>query len=222
MNPVAKEFLRYFEATKSIDSDWADARFAVLDTEMTGLDPRVDRLVSVGAIACLGVELALDDVFEAYVRISHNTSAVHIHGITRELAEHEGSPEPVVLGRFLEYLRDGIIVGHHVSDDVSMLGLACQRCFGLQAIPNLVIDTMYLAIALEQSGLLQRASDDSEGDYSLDGLCRRFGLAPHDRHTATGDAFLTGQIFLKLLRRAKQGGWSKVGQLIHLPPPCES
>ncbi|HEY5954976.1 MAG TPA: 3'-5' exonuclease [Polyangiaceae bacterium] len=218
MNPIAAEFLTHFTATlTTADAAWQNARFVVLDTEMTSLDSRVDRLVSIGAIACVGMELTLDDAFEAYIRISHNTSAVHIHGITRELAESEGAPEPVVLQRFLDYLRDGVIVGHHVDDDLTMLELACQRCFDLPKLPNLHVDTMDLAVTLEQAGLLERLPGDAEPNYSLDGLCQRFGIAPHDRHTAMGDAFLTGQVFLRLLRRAARGGQCKLEQLMYTP-----
>lgn len=223
MNPIAKEFLSHFaETLTTVDSEWQNARFVVLDTEMTGLDSRVDRLVSIGAIACVEMELTLDDAFEAFIQISHNTSAVHIHGVTRELAESEGSPELVVLERFLDYLRDGVIVGHHVGDDLRMLELACQRCFGLEKLPNLTIDTMHLALSLEQGDLLERLPGDTEPNYNLDDLCHRFSIAPHDRHTAMGDAFLTGQVFLKLLRRAARGGQWKLEQLVRAPAPQET
>jgi len=205
-----------------VDSEWQNVRFIVLDTEMTGLDSRMDRLVSIGAIACVRMELVLDDAFEAFIQISHNTSAVHIHGITREPADSEGSPEPVVLERFLEYLRDGVIVGHHVGEDVTMLEIACQRCFGLERLPNPTIDTMCLALALDRPDAPESLLGDVEPDYSLDGLCHRFGIAPHDRHTAMGDAFLTGQLFLRLLRRAARGGQRKLDQLVHAAAPEET
>jgi len=50
-------------------------------------------------------------------------------------------------------------------------------------------------------------------DFSLDGLCRRFGVQPHDRHTAAGDAFITAQIFVKLLRVAKRAGRDTLSQI---------
>lgn len=213
MHPVASEFHRHVASGPTQASDFSEVRFVILDTEMTGLDSRVDRLVSIGAIGCQGGDLILEDAFEAFIQISHNTSAVHLHGITRERAESEGAPESQVLEHFLNYLRDGIIVGHHVSDDISMLELACQRCFDFEVLPNLVIDTMQLTLSLEQAGFLEQAPEETEPDYSLDGLCGRFGLSPHDRHTAAGDAFLTGQVFLKLMRRAKAHGWTRLGQL---------
>ena len=33
-----------------------------------------------------------------------------------------------------------------------------------------------------------------------------FGVIPHDRHTATGDAFITAQVFLRLVRLAARTG----------------
>jgi DNA polymerase III epsilon subunit-like protein len=49
--------------------------------------------------------------------------------------------------------------------------------------------------------------------YSLDALCRRFDVAPYDRHTAPGDAFLTAQVFLHLLRLAERAGRDTLGAL---------
>ncbi len=212
MDSVAERFSRCFNLTWEVDRGWAGVRFVVIDTEMTGLDPRFDRIVSIGAIPCIGVELHVDATFEAYVRISHNTSAVRLHGITRELAEAWGAEESQVIAEFLDYLRDGIIVGHHVRHDVEMLELAAKRCWGIERLPNLVIDTADLSLRLEEVGLLCQPHEQ-EADYSLDGLCSRFGIPPHDRHTATGDAFLAAQVFMKLLKRARRGGMLRLGEL---------
>jgi DNA polymerase III epsilon subunit-like protein len=51
--------------------------------------------------------------------------------------------------------------------------------------------------------------DDWPERHSLDALCERFGITPHDRHTALGDAFLTAQILLRVLKEAgKLGMWN--------------
>jgi DNA polymerase III epsilon subunit-like protein len=39
-----------------------------------------------------------------------------------------------------------------------------------------------------------------------------FGVIPHDRHTASGDAFLTAQVFLRLLRLAGRHGRTTLSQ----------
>ena len=42
-----------------------------------------------------------------------------------------------------------------------------------------------------------------EKHYSLDDLCRLFNLKMHDRHTASGDAYLTALVFLKISKLLK-------------------
>ena len=49
--------------------------------------------------------------------------------------------------------------------------------------------------------------------FSLDGLCAMFGIAPHDRHTAGGDAFLTALVFQRLLRVARRTGRNTLSAL---------
>jgi len=49
--------------------------------------------------------------------------------------------------------------------------------------------------------------------FTLDGLCAMFDVVPHDRHTAGGDAFMTAQIFLRLLRFARRVGRTTVASL---------
>ena len=49
--------------------------------------------------------------------------------------------------------------------------------------------------------------------FTLDALCEMFGVIPHGRHTASGDAFLTAQVFLRLLRLARRHGRTTLSQL---------
>ena len=62
---------------------------------------------------------------------------------------------------------------------------------------------MRLALALEAAGAF---ADTPIKSFDFDSLCARFGVVTHDRHTAPGDAFLTAQIFLKLLRLLHRHG----------------
>lgn len=180
---------------------WADRRFVVFDNESTGLDPRKDRIVSIGAVAVRNGEILLDDVFEATVRIAFNTSAVMVHGITRE-ESMRGVEEAEAVRAFLEYLGDDILVGHHVMFDYLLIDGAARRQFQ-HGLNHQALDTMRLALALEGAGAFAGAPIKS---FDFDSLCARFGVVTHDRHTAPGDAFLTAQLFLKLLRLLPRHG----------------
>jgi len=214
MSNIREQFLKLFEASWNGKLGWENARFVVVDSETTGFDPKKDRLVSIGAVGVDHFQINLEDAFEAVLPIAYNTSAVTVHGITREAANEFGVSEPVAVGQFLEYLKDGIIVGHHIEHDIQAFETACQRHFGFDRLPNLFVDTMDLTLRLEALGFIERdVKEGAEPDFSLDGLCRRFEIKAHDRHTATGDAFLTAQVFLKLLKKAKRAGFLKLSDL---------
>jgi len=204
------EYLRNFDETFTAETPADSVRFVVLDSETTGLDPRKDRLITIGAVAVINGEILLDDVFDALLEVSYNSSAVTVHGVTRQESQ-SGVTEPEALERFLAYLQDGVIVGHHIGHDVATLNAGYERHWGF-SLQNRSLDTMDLALNLERDGAFPGSGAFT--DFSLDGLCSLFGVIPHDRHTASGDAFMTAQVFLRLLRLAARHGRSTLGGLM--------
>jgi DNA polymerase-3 subunit epsilon len=114
-----------------------------------------------------------------------------------------GLDEPRALERFLDYLRDGVIVGHHIGHDVETLNAGYARHWDVRLL-NRHLDTMDLTLHLERSGAF--SGRERIRHFTLDALCDLFGVIPHDRHTASGDAFITAQVFLRLLRLASRHG----------------
>ncbi len=70
---------------------------------------------------------------------------------------------------------------------------------------------MDLTLHLEQDGAF--AGRPPIRRFTLDALCEMFGVIPHDRHTASGDAFITAQVFLRLIRLAARHGRNTLGRL---------
>jgi DNA polymerase-3 subunit epsilon len=191
-----------FESTWRGDTSIDRVRFVVLDVETTGLNPRTDRLVSIGAIGVYGGEILIEDSFEALLKIERNTEAVTVHGITR--AESlSGLEEPRALEEFLEYLGDGVIVGHHVDHDIGTFNAGYERHWGFHLM-NRSLDTMDLTLHIERDGAFVGRRRIRR--FTLDALCDMFGIVPYDRHTASGDAFMTAQVFLRLLNLAPRHG----------------
>jgi DNA polymerase-3 subunit epsilon len=207
--PFFDRYRARFERTWEDDTSIDQVRFVVLDSETTGLNPRVDRLVTIGAIVVQGDEIVLDDAFDALIRVEENTTAVTVHGVTRD-ESRAGVEEPEALARFLDYLGDGVIVGHHIDHDIGTFDAAYERHWGFR-MSNRSLDTMDLTLHLEKDGAF--AGRPAIRRYTLDALCDLFGVIPHDRHTATGDAFITAQVFLRLLRLAKRHGRQTLGRL---------
>lgn len=204
---------RYREA---VSQGWADdcsvdeIRFLSFDAETTSLDPHRADMVALGGIAIAHGEIEISDSIELTVRQRYNSSAVTVHGITRE-ESMAGVDVRDALAATLDYFGNAVLVGHHVGFDIALLDTACTREFDLQ-IGNRAIDTAELALLLAQEGVLPEMAS-----FSLDSLLRIFGIEPHDRHTAAGDAFLTALAFQRLLRVARNAGRDTLAQLLEKP-----
>lgn len=206
---LVRRYHECFESTWTPHTPVQDVRFVALDCETTGLNPRADKIITIGTVAVFANEILLADSFEALLKVANNTGAVTVHGVTRDESRH-GVEEEQALRMLLEHLRDAVIVGHHIGHDIASLNVAYERHWGL-ALLNRSVDTMSLTLHLERSGAFPGRPPIQ--DFSLDALCEMFGVIPHGRHTAGGDAFLTAQIFLRLLPLAGRFGRGTLGAL---------
>lgn len=189
----------------SLRANWERFRFVSVDSETTGLDAKKDRIITLGGVALADGEICLWDQFAVMMPVSHNTSAVTIHGITRE-ESIEGVEESVALDAFLRWLGDGVIAGHHIQHDLTMLNRALVEHYGVE-LKNVAIDTMEVYLRIKEAGGF--ADQDEPRGFSLDALLGLFGIVPHDRHTALGDAYLTALLLQRLLKEAgRLGLWN--------------
>ena len=170
-------------------SDIASVRFVVFDTETTGLDPKNDRILSIGCVAVEGLRIKVADQLELYVvQDAFNADTVKIHGLLKEGKLAKISEEEAVK-QFLHYTKNAVLVAHHAAFDVAMINQALKR-LELPRLRNKVIDTGHL---FQKTKL-----DTNKMHFSLDELSDRYNIPAHDRHTASGDAYITALLFLKL------------------------
>ena len=198
-----------FASTWTAETPVEEVRFVVLDSETTGLDTRRDKLITIGAVAVVDGEIRLDDAFEAMCKLDYNRASVTVHGITRD-ETRDALEEAEALAQFLDYLGDGVIVGHHIGHDIQALNVAYERHAGF-TLRNKSLDTMDLALHLNDDGAFAAGAMSTR--FDLDGLCEMFSIPPHDRHTAGGDALITAHVFLRLLRAARRVGRRTLGSL---------
>ncbi|HZI81723.1 MAG TPA: 3'-5' exonuclease [Vicinamibacterales bacterium] len=210
MSQSIETYRQAFAATWSDDTPWSQVRFVVLDSETTGFSPVLDRILTIGAVAVQYDEIRLDDSFDALLKVTGDVGPVDVHGVTPDRSER-GYDEAEALERFLGYLRDGVIVGHHIGHDVSMLDAGLERMGTDVRLLNRALDTADLTLLLNQDGAF--AGRTLPGHLSLDTLADLFGVIPHDRHTASGDAFITALVFLRLLKLATRHGRTSLGSI---------
>lgn len=171
-------------------------RFVALDTETTGFDYENDRMLSIGAVAFKGNKIMVSDSFEVYIKQDvFNKETVKIHGIRRNGKEEKISEEEALI-QFLAYLDDAVIVAHHTVFDITMINCGLKR-LKIGPLISKQLDTNYIYKKI-------MCPNEFKKTFSLDELCTIHNITMHDRHTASGDALLTAQLFLKLLAKYKK------------------
>ncbi|MEX0883216.1 MAG: 3'-5' exonuclease [Cyclobacteriaceae bacterium] len=209
-----REFIREYKriAARKIPKSKPlfELEFLILDTETTGLNSNHDYILSFGSVQVAGYRIGIHSAQEYYLRPKKRSKeAIAIHGLVEDrpyISREE------LLRIFVREASAHILVGHHVGFDLAMVE-KLGRPFGLGKIKNPVLDTFQLAIRLEFGKFYDPALVVSSA-FSLDQLCENYHIPLDDRHTAAGDAFLTAQLLVKMLKQAEKKGIKTFGDLM--------
>ena len=166
-------------------------REVVLDTETTGFEPADGhRVVEIGCVELME-HLPTGRTYRAYLNPERLVpiETQRVHGLTDEfLADKPKFVE--VVEDFLAFIGDAALVIHNASFDMKFINSELHR-IGRPPIPYArAIDTIEIA-----------KSKIPGARYSLDELCKRFGidLSARSKHGALLDAELTSKVYLELL-----------------------
>jgi DNA polymerase-3 subunit epsilon len=189
------------------DVDWEhrpldEIAYTVFDTETTGLEPAEgDEIIAIGAVRLVNGRLLRQETFDRLVDPRRPVPAVsrRIHGITGDMLRGQPTLEEV-LPAFARFAEDTVLVGHNVSFDLAFLRRAEART-GV-AFHHPVLDTLLLSAAVHADHEL----------HTMEAIADRLGITVVGRHSALGDALLTGDIFVRLLPVLRGLGIRTVGE----------
>ncbi|MBZ9627931.1 3'-5' exonuclease [Psychroflexus sp. CAK1W] len=165
-------------------------RVVVLDCETTGLTPGEDKILSIGAVALHQNVIYVEDHFSVFLKQKLiKPESIAIHGIVKN-KRNTLTSEMEAIKHLLKFLGSSKILGHHIQFDIQMINLALKN-MELPKLKNKVEDT---------DGLYSKFKGVHQPMHkSLDELCDEFNIPKKDRHTALGDAFLTAQVYQRLV-----------------------
>ena len=155
--------------------------FVALDLETTGLSPRIDRMIEVGAVRFRGDEVLA--TFQSLVRpeVGIPRAVQELTGI-RDADVAAGPPPEEVLAQLIDFVGDSAVVAHSGNFDLSFLADG-------EAEPRYeLFDTLDLA----------RIMLPTAPSHSLPHLSRQLGLAHPHPHRALSDADAARQLFRHL------------------------
>lgn len=184
------DLFRQTEETHALDErKLSELAYTVFDTETTGLDPSSgDEIIQIGATRIVNGRLLQSEVFDQLIdpRRAIDPESSRVHGITNDMLKGQPTIERV-LPRFHAFAEDTVLVAHNAAFDMRFLQMK-ESAIGV-AFRQPVLDTLLL------SALLHPNHDS----HRLEAIAERLGVNIVGRHTALGDAMVTGEIFIKML-----------------------
>lgn len=207
-DPLTTSQLRSGHEAGVADQPLAEATFAVVDLETTGLAVEGAAILEIGAVRIARLEPT--ERFATLLRPPHRVPRriTALTGIDDALVA-DAPTARVGLRRFRRWLAlggDAPFVAHNASFDAGFVERGL-RANGLPAYRSAVICTRRLA----------RRVLPALGRYHLDALCAHFGLANPARHRATGDAEVTARALIEMIHLARADhGVETVGELLDL------
>jgi DNA polymerase III subunit epsilon len=170
----------------------------VFDTETTGLNPKVDDIVSIGAVKIKDNKILLDSTFEVYIKQKQaiNSESIKVHQI-RNCDLDEALDLNDAIDKFLYYIGNAKLVGYYLEFDVAMINKYIKKMYGIK-LPNEQeeISAMYYDKKI-------KSIPQGNIDLRFDTITKNLDLPPLKAHDAINDAIMTAIIYLKLQQTTK-------------------
>ena len=159
--------------------------YVALDLETTGLSPRKDSILEIGAVRVKDGKVQEDYAELIYQGFPIPERITELTGITDEMVKNQRD-ERTVVEEFLEFCKDSVVVGHNIAFD---LGFLCQKAANIgKKFENEALDTLKIA-----RKYLPELPSRKLGD-----LCVYYQIEQKQWHRAYEDARVTSELYRKL------------------------
>ena len=190
-------------------------RYVVLDTELTSLDHRTNRLLSVGAVAMQGSSIHLGEQFYRVVNPQATIPAetVVIHKLRPEDVEG-GAQLGQTLDDLCRFIDGAVLVGHFVEIELKILRKEMSQTG--HKLDNPAIDT-----AKVHRWILRHSPYSEDLPVQLDkldlpALASFYHLDVEHAHHALSDAFLTARVWQKMLHTLREKKVTSLDKLLKI------
>ena len=195
-----KRFLKQLNRKKLKDEAFAflfetppSDEVVVFDTETTGLNPKKDEILSIGAVIVKENKILTSQKFELFVKPTRdiNEESIKIHQI-RNIDLQNGLESKEAILQFLQFIGSRPLVGYYIEFDTKMVNKYVKALLGI-SLPNEQI---------EVSGIYHdkkiKLIPDGTIDLRFDVMMKDLGLPIFGKHDALNDAVMTAMMYIKL------------------------
>lgn len=172
--------------------------YIVYDTETTGLNPKNDELLSIGAVKIKGDKILTSEKFELFIKPTKeiDEKSIKIHQI-RNIDLKNGVEPHEAIEKFLHFIGSRALVGYYLEFDVKMINKYLKPYLGIK-LPNKQIEVSGIyhdkKIKLIPEGII---------DLRFDSIMKDLGLPVFGKHDAINDAIMTAMMYVKLKNTLK-------------------
>ncbi len=172
--------------------------YVCFDCETTGLDPKKDDIVSIGAVIIKNNTIISSKKFVKFVKpkTKLQADAIKIHHIREcDLADAEDIDK--VIEEFLEFIGNRTLVGYFLEFDMAMINKYLKPKLGI-TLPHkaLEVSAIYYDYKIEKI-------PQGNIDLRFNTIMEELNIPTLGKHDAYNDAIMTSMIFIKLKNQAK-------------------
>jgi DNA polymerase-3 subunit alpha (Gram-positive type) len=169
-----------------------DSEFVVFDIETTGLNPKNDNIIEIGAVKISNRKVV--DSFSTFIHIDKKLPGkiIELTSITDDMLQ--GQPEiDEALPAFLNFAKGSVLVAHNAKFDLGFIKEKA-KALSFENYNPPVLDTLELSKALIKD----------VKNYRLNILTKKLGISLINHHRAVDDANATGQLLIILLNKLSE------------------
>lgn len=178
--------------------DYDGDEYVCFDCETTGLNPKVDEIISIGAIVIKGNNILHSKKFERFAKTKNplTPESIKIHHI-RECDIENALNIDDVIEEFLDFIGNRPLVGYYLEFDCAMVNKYIKPKIGI-TLPNkqFEVSEMYFDQAIKKN-------PGANIDLRFDVMMNRLSLPRLGKHDAINDVIMTAMMFLKLQNRKR-------------------
>jgi len=167
--------------------------YVCLDCETSGLNPRKDEILSIGAVHIKDNKILMRKTFNIFLKPSNKIDAesIKIHHIRAIDLENGMEPKDAIL-QLLEFIGSKPIVGYYIKFDVAIISRYTKKIIGIN-LPNETIEVSSMYYKTRK-----KSSDYEFIDLKFDTILKNLNIPALGKHDALNDAIMTSMMFLKL------------------------
>ncbi len=170
-----------------------DEEYVCFDCETTGLNPKKDDIVSIGAVIIKNNTIVSSKKFVKFVKpkTKLQADAIKIHHI-RVCDLEDAEDINTVIEEFLEFIGNRTLVGYFLEFDIAMINKYVKPKLGI-SLPNktLEVSAIYHDYKIE-------IIPQGHIDLRFNTIMNELQIPSLGKHDAYNDAIMTSMIFIKL------------------------